>query len=240
MNPDSLSKTTSVLQCTLTSGIKIALRSMSDWTIFTDVFVNNEYDQAIDMALENAFARQSVYVLDLGANSGLFSLRLGHLAHGSGFRGSVRVIAIEGSPLNVRRLEESIRASSLPDNINVMTVHGLVGFSDGIGHIKELSFDGMSHVVDSGGVAVPYTNINTLVENWPVLDLIKCDVEGSEYAFVKTYPHLLQNTRVAVFEFHAVTTSRVSEYRDLVVASGLTNRRLLRSFGDNTVEMFWR
>ena len=37
----------------------------------------------------------------------------------------------------------------------------------------------------------------------PVIHLIKCDIEGSEFSLIESYPALLRKTRRMVIEFHS-------------------------------------
>ena len=37
----------------------------------------------------------------------------------------------------------------------------------------------------------------------PVIHLLKCDIEDSEFTLIESYPELLRKTRRAVIEFHS-------------------------------------
>lgn len=227
------------LRWTLKSGVRFTIRSASDWMMFCDIFLDGEYDKPIHRALSANVATNAVHVLDLGANSGFFTFRLADRAQQTIFPGTIRIIAVEGSPANTRRFQNNLQEARLPAGIQVKTVHGLVGERNGVGHILESYSWCMSHV-DQRGAAVPYVDLSSLVRDWPRIDLVKCDIEGSEYDFLRVYADVLHKTCLAVFEFHNAASERIGECRRFLASYGLVNRELLRTCGPNTVELFWR
>ena len=74
---------------------------------------------------------------------------------------------------------------------------------------------------------VRYTDLDALTAEMPVVHLIKCDIEGSEYAFLDNYAGLLGKTRRIVIEFH-------SAFGDIAAATeklkgiGFTKVKVLR------------
>ena len=52
------------------------------------------------------------------------------------------------------------------------------------------------------GTKVCFADLNQVMRNKTMIDLLKCDIEGSELAFVKNYPDLLRKVHTAIFEFH--------------------------------------
>ena len=53
-----------------------------------------------------------------------------------------------------------------------------------------------------GTVQLSYIDLDALTESWEAIDLIKCDIEGSEFDFIGSYPNLLRRCRSVVIEFH--------------------------------------
>ncbi|SRR5579875_1035003 len=227
------------LRWTLKSGVTFTIRSASDWMMFCDIFLDGEYDKPIQRALCANEASGALRVLDLGANSGFFTFRLADRAQQAAFPGSIHIVAVEGSPRNSRRFETNLREAGLPAGIQVRTVHGLVGERSGTGHILESYSWGMSRV-DRSGTAVPYVNLSPLIAEWPRVDLVKCDIEGSEYEFLSVYEDVLRKTCLAVFEFHVAASERIQECRRFLDSYGLVHNEVLRTCGVNTVELFWR
>jgi FkbM family methyltransferase len=219
--------------------VRFTIRSASDWMMFCDIFLDGEYDKPIHRALSANAATNTVHVLDLGANSGFFTFRLADRAQHIAFPETIRIVAVEGSPANTRRFRNNLREAGLPASIQVESVHGLVGERKGVGHILESQSWGMSHV-DRHGIPVPYVDLSPLVKDWPRIDLLKCDIEGSEFDFLRVYADILHKTRLAVFEFHNAASERIQECRRFLTSYGLVNQELLRTCGPNTVELFWR
>ncbi|MFY9821162.1 MAG: FkbM family methyltransferase, partial [Thermoanaerobaculia bacterium] len=113
----------------------------------------------------------------------------------------------------------------------VRVVHGLAGRRSGEGRLFESSHH-FEHSAVPGrggrGVPVAYVDLAALVADWPVIDLLKCDVEGSELEVLETYAgDLLPRVRRAVVELHhdRCDTARC---RELLRAAGLGAERLLR------------
>jgi FkbM family methyltransferase len=227
------------LRWRLKSGITFKLRSASDWMVFCDIFLDGEYDEPIQRALCAGVGSGAVYVLDLGANSGFFTLRTIDRAQHMGFAGTIHVVAVEGSPSNAKRFVSNLDEADLPSRVYVRAAHGLIGEKDGVGRILQSSFGGMSHI-DQRGVSVPYVDVSLLVQGWQHIDLLKCDIEGSEYEFLRVYPDLLRKTSSAVFELHDAASTRSQECRQFLSSYGFVNQKLLRTCQNNTVELFWR
>ena len=112
------------------------------------------------------------------------------------------------------------------------------GARSGVGHIREVEFNAVNHRAKYG-TAVRYVDVSETVREWPSIDLLKCDVEGSEYEFLRTYPDVMVKTKAAVIEFHN-TSYGSHQYRKLLAAYGFIHQKVLRVFGDNTVELFWQ
>jgi FkbM family methyltransferase len=227
------------LAWTLPSGIRLKLQSDSDWVMFCDIFLDGEYDDSIHHALCATAGADVAYVLDLGANSGFFTLRTVDQARSAEFSGTIHIVAVEGSPVNARRFARNLERAGLPASAQVRAVHGLIGEKSGVGRIVESGFGAMNHI-DRHGIPVPYVDLGLLVAEWPRIDLLKCDIEGSEYEFLQNYADLLGKTNLAVFELHDLSSGRIEQGRQVLRSYGFVNHKLLRTCSNNTVEVFWR
>ena len=49
---------------------------------------------------------------------------------------------------------------------------------------------------------VSFVDISSVIRGWKYVDLLKCDIEGSEQLFIEKYQDVLKRTNLAVFEFH--------------------------------------
>jgi FkbM family methyltransferase len=226
------------LHWTSRTGIAIRLRSNSDLVAFHDIFRLGEYDEPIRHAMD-LVGDGVVHALDLGADSGYFTLRLLDQMRTTHSHLTLAAVAVEGSPRNFARLESNLGHMSWPPASCVTLVHGLVGKRQGTGFMRERVFNAMNRV-DEWGRPVPYVDVSDLVLAWRRIDLVKCDIEGSEGEFLKTYPDVMRKANAAVLELHEVGRPIISECRTLLSDYGLTNSKRLRAFADNTVEFFWR
>jgi FkbM family methyltransferase len=192
------------LEHTLDSGLTVKVASKGEWWIYNDIFVNNEYDVPIQTALR-ASSGPPFVVLDLGANVGYFAFRVLDLIHRKHFDHVLPDITmVEGSPETFGKLESRIRSQQLAP-ASVHMVHGLVGQRTGTALIRESSVHVKSAIVDvhdGGGVNVAFVDVNRLMKDQTQIDLLKCDIEGSELMFLENYGDLLQKVRYAVFELH--------------------------------------
>jgi FkbM family methyltransferase len=200
-------------ECRLSSGIPLFIRSQSDWDIFSEIFVNGYYDQAILDALREAGSNGRIHVLDLGANVGFFTLRAVDLASQMGVAHRLSVRAFEGNPNTHRTLLANLQAAS-HTRAEVRAELGLIGHREGRGYIYSSMYSGANSVLKPsqkrssiswrGAYAVQsdYIDLTPAMENLSSIDLIKCDIEGSEEGFLRCYPELLRATKRLVIECH--------------------------------------
>lgn len=225
---------------TLNSGIFIRVLNYNDWMIYNDIFVEREYDAAIEDLLLESDASRPLQVLDLGGNVGFFTLRLAHLLLQAG-RTDFRVTMVEGSPSTYPELLERLGANKELLGDRVTALHGLAGNRTGEGQIVQGVAHGENTIFGetSGGARVPFLDLEKLAGNWPRIDLLKCDIEGAEEIFLGNYPNLLAKTDRAVFEFHHDKCD-VPHCRQLLADAGLNPAKTIREFGNCTVELFSR
>lgn len=224
-------------------GLTIPIRDEADWILFDDIFLKGEYDRAISELLEQAPGDRRIEILDLGANIGYFTLRTAQRLLEERRGDDFRLTLVEGSPKTHRRLRTNLAAQE-PLRGRVEVVHGLVGRTTGTGRIAERSFHATSRVVGPNDRAwrareVPFHDLGPYWAEAGTIDLLKCDIEGAEEAFLESYRHLLPTVRLAVFELHhdACDTERC---RRILAESGLAHRATLVSAAATTLELFGR
>jgi FkbM family methyltransferase len=186
----------------LASGHRVEIASRADWCVFNDLFVEGEYDRAIQDTLDSLGGTQQATVVDLGANVGFFTLRFLDRWQRAGRPGAgLHCILIEGSAATFAELQRRSAAWS-EAGVQLTLLHGLAGERHGVARVvSDVSHLG-THVAPAqsrGGVA--YLDLDQVVTPGPIA-LLKCDIEGSEHALLRNYPALLARTARAVFEFH--------------------------------------
>ena len=226
---------------TLRSGIIIRVLNYNDWMIYNDIFVDGEYDGAIDRLLRgSADPARPARVLDLGGNVGFFTFRLADTFLRSGQK-NFNLIMVEGSPSTCAELRERLKWNENLLANRVSVVNGLVGDRTGVGQIAEGEFHGENTLFSSASntKSVPFVDLDNLVKTWDRIDLLKCDIEGAEEMFLRNYSDLLRKTGCAVFEFHHDKCDIPLCHR-LLAEAGLANAVTIREFGRCSVEFFSR
>lgn len=224
------------LEWKLASGIVLRVKSPADWGIYNDIFVENEYDPPLRDTLSQATGGGPVRILDLGANVGFFALRALHLRHLLNVTAPLEICCVEGSPRNFQELRS--RVGSFAGQLQL--VHGLAGERSGNAAIQQSASHGMTRVVAAASGTAPkvgYVDLMELTRRWETIDLVKCDIEGSEEAVLKNYPDLLRKTRGLVMELHHHLVD-ITNCRRLVQAAGLTHHRILAERPYCSVEYF--
>ncbi|HEY9667108.1 MAG TPA: FkbM family methyltransferase [Coleofasciculaceae cyanobacterium] len=230
------------LEWTLKSGLKAKVKNQAEWVIYNDIFVDQEYDLPIEITLEKLGNNCSeLRILDLGANVGFFTLRFADLAYQKFSNSEIpfQATLVEGSPIVYKELKS--RLSEEPFFKEKTTVvHGLVGELKGSAQIFESDFHVMNSLFSDskkGGIDVKYVDINSLYREDYQIDLLKCDIEGSELRLIENYKELLLRVDLAVFEFHhdKCDTNRC---REILKSVGFTNNQKLRETPTFSVELF--
>ncbi len=190
----------------LTSGISIIVRRPADFSTYSELFVNGFYDKGIHEAIKGS--SDEINLLDLGSNVGYFAHRFADILHGQypadAANKTVNITMVEGTkPV----ADESVfRMENNRGKIGKYEViHGLVGKRDGFDYISTEYNYGYNSILDTkrGGnrVKTEYYNLEDKLKSTK-FDLIKCDIEGAEQAFIESYYDLLGTQQRLVFEFH--------------------------------------
>jgi FkbM family methyltransferase len=110
---------------------------------------------------------------DVGANVGLYSLLAAELV------GPGRVFAFEPVPRNLAYLRKHLALNRVT-NVEVLAL--AVSDQNGIAPFQVEQSGFMGHLSNEGGIMVPTTTLDSLVENGKVLppNYIKMDIEGAE------------------------------------------------------------
>ena len=195
--------------------------------------------------MARAAADAPLNFVDLGANVGMFSMRAIDLVRGSDTpERPVSVALVEGAPRNYEILSRRLAENDLAEPM-VNAVNGLVGRREGSATIFQHKFHAINSVNNpvlkkvGSGVEVPFVDIEALTAHMPRIDLLKCDIEGSEEVFVTTYAGFFKRVQAAVFELHP-TICDVPACRKVLAEAGLTEVTVLRLAGDQSVELFER
>jgi len=230
------------LQYQLPSGFRAQIASYSDWCIYNDIFVAGEYDKAIEAALDKAAPEQTFRVVDLGANVGFFTMRvLDLIARRQIQFDRIDCLLVEASP-KLRPFLHHHLDSICRKELTTRIVTGLIGLKTGEARLALKASECMNQVTEEPATAschIPYYNLDEALDETDAISLLKCDIEGSERDFLESYPLLLRNTQVAIFEFHDPMCP-ASAGVPKVMSAGFTNSHVLLDQGHATTIFFER
>jgi FkbM family methyltransferase len=236
------------LNLTAPSGINLCIKNRSDWHIYNEIFVRGDYDFAIQLALNKINSEtKTVRFFDLGANVGFFSLKfIDELIKYDKTHAQPDGILVEGSLPVYNELEKRFADQPFIKS-NVHLIYGIAGKKEGVAKIFE-SGNSMTNSITSAsslrrklsGRKVSYVNLDKFFETDPIIDLLKCDIEGSEQELLENYPSLLKKVNVCVFELHhrKCDTNKCIE---IIESCGMNKRKTIFNYGgDTSLEVFWR
>jgi FkbM family methyltransferase len=133
-------------------------------------------------------------VLDIGANIGFFTTRFARWVGPQG-----RVVAIEPEASNFSRLRQRLARSPFLNRIQLIRaaaceISGTVMLETNPDHPGD-------HKLGPNGVPTPAVTIDEIVAGlgWPVISLIKIDVQGAEYRVVAGGQAAIKRFRPALF-----------------------------------------
>ncbi len=221
------------LDWNLRSGVRLIIRSYADWCSFNEVFANDEYTVPIREAI--ASGNRPLRVFDLGANFGYFTLRMADQFQQERGASDLSIWMIEASPTVCAELRRRMETSKM--KVKWTATNGLVGKRTGTATLNYAVEDNQNFVDETanregwaqrgGAESISYVDVAAMVKDEPVIDLIKCDIEGSEFDFLASYPDLLQKTTRLVIEFH-VAFGDIPAAVERIKGEGFTRAVVLR------------
>lgn len=158
--------------------LKLSLQRHSDFSVFYDIFVEQEYPNL------NSRIKSGDYVIDAGANIGMFTVAASTIVGDAG-----HVISIEPDPDNLALLLENLKLNNLKN----VTVVNKALYCSGNEKVHFHSQGGLSKIVpitenhDSDLISVETTTLDDLLTEFKIKpNVMKMDIEGGEkYAFLK-------------------------------------------------------
>lgn len=236
------------LKYQLASELKLSIKNRADWNTYNEIFVRGDYNWAIDKSLQGISEDTKTFrFFDLGANVGFFSLKvIDSILQMQSVPIKFEGVLIEGSPRVFKELQNRLTKTSI-ENIELKLIHGLAGKRTGRARIYESS----NYITNSlsssstfrknlSGTMVSYVDIGLLNEQENEIDLLKCDIEGSELEFLENYKELLPKIKIAVFEMHHDKCD-TKKCLDIIHKSGLINQKTVFTYGDScSLEIFWK
>jgi FkbM family methyltransferase len=235
-------------QIALSSG-SVSISSDSDWLVANEIFVERDYDEPI-LQVFSSQRTHAIRIFDLGANVGFFSLRCIDLYLQANIQAGLELVAIEGARSLFPDLERRLATYSTErPHINLTVKSGLVGlragkamFHPSILNSCTASVARNNHISKtrlraSYAEECSYVDLEELIPPDAVVDLIKCDIEGSELDFLENYSSLLRRTRIIAIEFHPYHCD-VLACRNLLDGYGFLRQRIIKNQTTHSLEIY--
>jgi FkbM family methyltransferase len=183
----------------------LALRDKYIVASARDVFLSAQYWRLFEF-LETP----PKLVVDLGAHCGHFAVLL-HLLLLEKFRSdSAKYFLVEPAPKLVETIRQTLDETGL--TAQSLVLQGLVGKRNGHATFSAPSNNWLAGAVTTetsraSGDTFPYLDLDAVLDTGPI-DVLKVDVEGSEYELVDTYPNLFERARIVTMELHGEKQKR--------------------------------
>jgi len=169
----------------------------SDWQLLNEIYLRGEYDELLKFDLG-----KPRWIVDLGSNIGL-TVRLWRQHYSE-----ARIVAVEPDPDNVRMLRMNISDSS--DDKVIVVEACVLGYARPV-QLQPGTGEWAYSIKDMAGASSRspgQISILTMPEllqrhcSEGVIDLLKCDIEGSEAELFSNCRSWLQKIRFGVVELH--------------------------------------
>jgi FkbM family methyltransferase len=200
------------------AGGSLLLRNKWQVSSLRDVFLSSHYWRLFEH-LETPPA----LVVDLGGHCGHFVVLCELVLEERFGKSEARYVVVEG----LAELVDNIRATFADTRLaaRATVVHGLAGRRSGTAQLRSgaSSLLGASVVTGTGekrGGEVAYVDLLSHIPDGAMIDILKVDIEGSEYDLVDAYPTLLERARLLAMEIHQ-TARPASVLLEGIAAAGL-------------------
>ncbi len=169
----------------------------SDFITFTQVIIGEEYDWLMNL-LKTVFKADLKYIIDAGANIGLASLVFNR------YFPEAQICALEPEDKNFASLKQNLESNRI--SANSVINGGLWSKSCNL-EVKQDFRDGRDwsfSVAENPDGSVQAYGIEELIEKvkFPTIDLLKIDIEGSEFEVLKTSFNWIKKVKFLAIEIH--------------------------------------
>ena len=180
-----------------------------DHLVFKEIFKDKIYDDYIIQALEKySDISGTIKIFDFGSNLGFFPIRCCELWFQLGLKVKIDFVLFEPSENCFYRIKPNLKRFA-SKNFSFDIHNKLVGKKSGwdwfiedkdhhIGQCVSQRIESKGHRYSR---KVNYSDLTKDLENSNI-ELIKCDIEGSEIEFLKNYSVSLSNVNSIIIETH--------------------------------------
>jgi FkbM family methyltransferase len=200
------------------AGGSLLLRNKWQVSSLRDVFLSSHYWRIF----EHLDAPPSL-VVDLGGHCGHFVVLCELVLEERFGKSDARYVVVEGLAELVDNIRATFADTRLADRTTVL--HGLAGRRSGSAQLRSGASNLLEASVVSGtgekrGGEIAYIELLRHIPEGATIDILKVDIEGSEFDLVDAYPTLLERTRLVAMEIHP-TARPASFMLEVLAAAGL-------------------
>jgi FkbM family methyltransferase len=184
----------------LSHGYQCPISLFEHWCSFSEIFFGSEYDRVWNQIPFPA------RWLDLGCHAGYFSLYVAWLRKKNNLNEDFRALLVDGDSRCRAAVEKLMNLNGL--NHKMQFEHGAIAREPGELLFSERGYMSSS-VAKPGGQSGLVRRVPVISEDQiiallpPPYDLVKIDVEGSEFDFLTAYPKVLDATKYLLLEWHS-------------------------------------
>ena len=190
-------------------GTRLKIASFMDHLVFKEIFTDKIYDEFIIRALKKGSnENEPRRVFDIGANLGFFTVRCCEIWNQLGTNADLDFVIYEPSENCIGRLKENLKGFD-QKNFSFDIRNKLVGKKNGwdwfledkdhhLGQCVSPKIEKKGHRYSR---KIGYHDLSQDLE-LSKIDLLKCDIEGSEVEFLRNFSSSLNGVHSIIIEAH--------------------------------------
>jgi FkbM family methyltransferase len=197
-------------------GGSLSLQNKYDIASVRDVFMSAHYWRVFEH-----MPSPPKLIVDLGAHCGHFSV-LCHLAILERFGSDpAEYILVEALPSLLPQIHRVVGEAGFSRQVRI--VQGMVGKREGVASFRSdsrnlLSSQALPQTSNSEMPALPYRDLDSIIRPGTKIDILKIDIEGSEYDLIENYRHILLSANLLLIEVHGPVENQLGFERNLAGA----------------------
>ncbi len=225
-----------LIPCTFLLGSHfLALRNKFQIASARDVFMSANYWRLFEFVAEPPSV-----VVDLGSHCGHFVLLMHLLLMEKFGADEARYYLFEPVSFLARQAERTLADAGLADRVVIQ--NALVGKRSEVGFLEaKLENLLISSVAEASrnATVVPYVDPLKFLDCDLEIDVLKVDIEGSEYDLLLNFPELFRRSRVIAIELHGAIEKRL-EFVSNLLSMEFEERSSRISYGNASMHVFVR
>lgn len=190
-------------------GTRLKINSFMDHLVFKEIFLDKIYDEFILRTWKkNSKKNEPRRIFDLGANIGFFTVRCCEIWNQLGTNSDLEFVIYEPSENCIGRLKDNLKAfdqKTFSFDIRNKLVGKKSGFDWFIEDKEHHLGQCVSPKIEKKGHRysrkIDYHDLSQDLE-LSKIDLLKCDIEGSEVEFLKNFSSSLNGVHSIIIETH--------------------------------------